>query len=92
MHHTERCYFEDQLIHEIATTNSCMLCQLYTFITCGYIPYFSSVTSIIANSEAKYLPDIKHIYYDSKCIYCSLVLLYIVVVTEMWAAVVRCNL
>ena len=60
-----------------------MLCQLYKFISCGYIPYFSSVTSIIANSEVKYLPSI---CYDSKCIYCSLVLLYIRVVTEMWAS------
>ena len=63
-----------------------MLCQLYKFISCGYVLYFSSVTSIIANSEVKYLPDIKHMYYDSKCIYCSLVLLYIRVVTEMWAS------
>lgn len=63
-----------------------MLCQLYTFISCGYVLYFPSVTGIIVNSEVKYLRNIKHIYYDSKCIYCSLVLLHIRVATEMWAS------
>ena len=47
---------------------------------------FSSIASVIANNEAKYLPNISDIYDDSKCAYSILVLLYVRVVTEMWAS------
>ena len=60
-----------QLIQKIATTNSCILCQLYKFISCGCILYFSSITSIIANSEAKYLPNIRHILWQQMYIHHS---------------------